>query len=92
VADGAETPDNAFFTDKEDSTGAGMFSDPAAHPPEMVHNDLKKQKGPYEQNMQPLQIGQMKLQHHGASMEGWSSTIDSCFQERRMAPQSIEPR
>jgi hypothetical protein len=25
-------------------------------------------------------------------MEGWSSTIDSCFQERRMAPQSIEPR
>jgi len=62
------------------------------HPPEMVHNDLKKWKEPYKQNLQPSQMEQMKPQHLGASMEGSSSTIDSCFQERRMVPQSIEPQ
>jgi hypothetical protein len=32
MAYGAETLDTAFFTDTEDSTGAGIFSDPAATP------------------------------------------------------------
>jgi hypothetical protein len=32
VAYGAETPDMSFVTDKEDSTGAETFFDPAAPP------------------------------------------------------------
>jgi hypothetical protein len=32
VADGSETPDLAFFADKEASKGGGIFSDPAATP------------------------------------------------------------
>jgi hypothetical protein len=60
--------------------------------PEMVHNDLKTWKEPYEQNLQPSQMEWMKPQHLGASMEGGSSTINSCFQERRTVPQSIEPQ
>ena len=60
--------------------------------PEMVHNDLEKWKEPYKQNLLPSQMEQMKPQHLGASMEGGSSTIDSCFQERRTVPQIIEPQ
>ena len=62
------------------------------HPPEMVHNDLKKWKEPYKQNLLPSQMEWMKAQHLGASKEGGSSTINSCFQERRTVPQNIEPQ
>ena len=53
---------------------------------EMVPCDLKW-KEPSEQSMQPSQMGQMKLHHHGVITEGWSSTMDSCFQDSRMVPQ-----
>ena len=60
------------------------------HPTEMVHNDLMKWKKLYKQNPQPSQIEWFKPQHLGASMEGGSSTLDNCLQERRTEPQSIE--
>jgi hypothetical protein len=56
----------------------------------MVHNDFEKWKEPDKQNHQPSQMDQMKPQHLGASMEGRSSTIEICFQERRRERQSIE--
>ncbi len=60
------------------------------HPPEMVHNDLKKWKEPYKQNLQPSQMERMKPQHLGACMESGTSTINNCLQERRTEPRSIE--
>ena len=62
------------------------------HPTEMVHNDLEKWKEPHKQNLLPSKMELMKLQHLGASMEGGSFTIDSCFQERRTVPQSVKPK
>ncbi len=81
MANGAERANMGVFTDAEDSTCAGTFADPAATPPEMVHNDLVKWKELYKQNQQPLQIERMELQHLGASMEGGPSTINSCLQD-----------
>jgi hypothetical protein len=64
----------------------GHFLTQQQHPQEMVQNDLTW-KEPYEQNLQPSQMGQMEPQHYDASMEGWSSTVNSCFEEKRMVPQ-----
>ncbi len=52
----------------------------------------EQRKEPYEQILQPSQMGQMNTQHHGSSTEGLSSTIDNCFEGRTTVPQGIEPQ
>jgi hypothetical protein len=89
VEDGAERANMAVFMRKTQHVQEHLRTQ-QQHPPEMVHNDLVKWKELYKQNQQPSQIEQFKLPHLGASMEGGSSTINNCLQERRTVPRSIE--